>query len=206
MSITTLEQFAPDELESGVGLAIQDDDDNYILGIPGIRHKIGKGTLLVSGIGGHREAGESWIDCAQREAIEEIGTDVILKNAPETWYVPHNGDVQKVTIHDKPTPFALYEMIHPVGAPRAGEIYRIVIYKAQLQETPSNLPEDELFGLISCSENMLSEIASGDATIESLLENGAKILIDHAEIKPSAKLVPIGTVSALIAILEKLRG
>ena len=50
---------------------------------------------------------------------------------------------------DRPRPLALYEMIHPPGAPRAGEVYRIVVYQARLRSLPRDLPEDEVLTVIA---------------------------------------------------------
>ncbi|MGD8996575.1 MAG: NUDIX domain-containing protein, partial [Anaerolineae bacterium] len=129
--MTAIADFVPHGAEAGVGLALQDDEGRYLFFLAGTRHHCPPGELFYAGIGGHREAGEDWLACAHREAKEEVGTDIQILSAPTTWYVPHDGSVHQLDVVDRPRPFALYEMIHPSGTPRAGELYRIVIYDAR---------------------------------------------------------------------------
>ncbi|MFN2290403.1 MAG: NUDIX domain-containing protein, partial [Anaerolineae bacterium] len=137
----SISDFCPQGAEAGVGLALLDDKGRYVFFIAGSRHYCPPGTRFYAGIGGHLEPGEDWLACAHREALEEIGTDVDLFSASETWYIPHNAFAWQVEVSDRPRPLALYEMIHPPGTPRAGEVYRIVVYQARLHGLPRDLPE-----------------------------------------------------------------
>jgi 8-oxo-dGTP pyrophosphatase MutT (NUDIX family) len=105
--------------------------------------------------GGYKDAGEDWIMCAKREAKEEIGTQVDILPPSVTWYVPQHGPVQRVEVCDQPKPFALYEMVHPPETPQAGELYRIVIYKAHIRDRPKNLPPAEVQGVIALTERQV---------------------------------------------------
>jgi ADP-ribose pyrophosphatase YjhB (NUDIX family) len=71
----TLSDFAPEGAETGGGLALQDQRGGYLFFLAGTRHHCPQGELFYAGIGGHREAGEGWLECAHREANEEVGTD-----------------------------------------------------------------------------------------------------------------------------------
>ena len=168
--IRAIADFAPGGTESGVGLVLQDDDDRYLFFLAGTRHRCPPGELFYAGIGGHREAGENWLMCAHREAKEEVGTDIDILPAPVTWYVPQQGPVQQVEVSDRPRPVALYEMIHPPDTPRAGELYRIVIFKARLCGEPRNLPPDEVQGIIALTEEQVAQGLERKPLLAELLD------------------------------------
>ena len=133
--ISAIKDFVPDGSEAGVGFAMQDDSGRYLFFLAGARHRCHAGDLFYAGIGGHREAGEDWLECAHREAKEEIGTDVEILSADVTWYVPQHGPVQQLEVIDRPRPLAFYEMIHPADTPRIG---RNPIESSALQGLPNS--------------------------------------------------------------------
>jgi 8-oxo-dGTP pyrophosphatase MutT (NUDIX family) len=204
--IKSIEEFAPENVESGVGLAIQDQAGRYLFFLAGNRHNCPPGELFYAGIGGHREPGESWTACAQREALEEVGTGVKLLSSPETWYVPVQGPATAAHIHSLPRPLALYEMIHPVGTPRAGELYRLVIFQAELLGEPSEIPLDEVSGVIALKAWQVITGIHCKPTLGELLEEGAEMVSDPLIIDRLTKLYPLGTAAALAYILNHTAG
>jgi 8-oxo-dGTP pyrophosphatase MutT (NUDIX family) len=202
--MTTLSDFAPDDSESGVGLALQDEWGDYLFFLAGTRHHSPEGELFYAGIGGHREKGESWLECAHREAKEEVGTDVKILSAAATWHVAYEGTVKKVELDENPSPFALYEMIHPPGTPNSGELYRIVIYKAQLCDEPRNLPEEELRGVIALRREQIVQSLERKPTLAELLSEGAKIVIGGKGVSHQVRLYPIGTARALAHVFRQI--
>ena len=200
--IRTIAEFAPEGTERGVGLVLQDDQERYLFFLAGRRHRhCAPGELFYAGIGGHREAGEDWLACAHREANEEVGTDVDIVPASVTWYVPHQGDVRQVQVSDRPRPFALYEMIHPPGTPRAGGLYRIVIYTALLHGKPRDLQLDEVQGVIALTAEQVIRGLERKPTVGELLADGAALLAGEEHIDPRLCLYPLGTARALARIL-----
>jgi 8-oxo-dGTP pyrophosphatase MutT (NUDIX family) len=204
MMMRAIANFAPEGTEAGVGLALQDDSERYLFFLAGTRHHCPPSELFYAGIGGHREAGEDWITCAQREAKEEIGTEVDLVPALVTWYVPQQGPVQRVEVSDQPRPLALHEMIHPPGTPRAGELYRIVIYKAHLCNKPKDLPPDEVLGVIALTEKQVIRGLESRPTLAELLDEGARLVAGGEQVDLQVRLYPLGTARALAYILRHI--
>ncbi len=199
--------FAPDNVEAGVGLALQDDHQRYLFFLAGTRHRdCPPGTLFYAGIGGHREPGEDWLDCAQREAHEETGADITIRSAPVTWYIPHGSPIQQLEIIDQPRPLAFYEMIHPPKTPREGELYRLVIYHAELLNLPGNLPLEEVRAIIALTREQVLRGQEHQPTIAELLDHGAEIVAEGEQpIDHQTRLYPLGTAQALASILRYVR-
>ena len=200
--IRTIEDFTPEGVESGVGLAIQGEAGRYLFFLAGSRHLCPPGELFYAGIGGHREPGESWRQCAEREAMEEIGAGIRLLSSEETWHIPTNAPAVLVGLTDEPRPLALYEMIHPEGTPRAGELYRLVIFIAQLQGEPETLPPEEVSGLIAMTSQQVIQGLGRRPSLDRLLEEGAKMVLEPDKIDRQTRLYPLGTAVALARVLE----
>jgi len=195
-----LSDLVPEGVESDVGLALQDEQGGYLFFLAGTRHGCPPGALFYAGIGGHREAGEDWLACARREVKEEVGTDVELLPAPATWHVRHREPVQPIEVADEPRPLALYEMVHPPDTPRAGEVYRIVIYRARLCGTPRDLPAAELSGVMALTEEQVVRGLEGPVPVGELLQAGAR-WVAGPRLDPATRVYPIGTAFALAHIL-----
>jgi 8-oxo-dGTP pyrophosphatase MutT (NUDIX family) len=200
--IRTIADFCPAGAEAGVGLAMQDAAGRYLFFLAGMRHHCPPGELFYAGIGGHRELGEDWLACAHREAHEEIGTDVQIMSAPATWYVPQRGAVQRLNVTDLPRPLAFYEMIHPPGTPRAGELYRIVIYKARLCGFPKALAQEEVLGVIALTSEQVIRGPKHKPTLAELIDEGAQIVAGGEAVDPQIRLYPLGTARALADVLR----
>jgi 8-oxo-dGTP pyrophosphatase MutT (NUDIX family) len=198
--IRTIDDFAPDDCEAGVGLILQDEKARCLFFMAGTRHNCPPGELFYAGIGGHREAGEDWLTCAHREAREEIGTDVAILSAATTWHIPQHGPIQQVELSDRPRPLALYEMIHPPSTPRPGELYRIVIFAARLSGIPRDLPPDEVQGVIALTKEQVIRGLQRKPTLAELLGEGALLMAGGEDVDPQVRLYPLGTARALAQI------
>jgi 8-oxo-dGTP pyrophosphatase MutT (NUDIX family) len=201
-TIRAIADWVPDGAEAGVGLALQDEQGRYLFFLAGARHHCPPGELFYAGIGGHREPGESWLVCAQREASEEVGTGVEILPAPATWYVPQGAAARQVELTDWPRPLALYEMIHPPRTPRAGELYRIVIYRARLCGPPQDLPQDEVAGVIALTAGQVVRGPERRPTLAELLDEGARMMAGGEGVRRQVRLYPLGTAMALARVLR----
>jgi ADP-ribose pyrophosphatase YjhB (NUDIX family) len=200
--IGAIADFLPAGVEAGVGLALQDNEGRYLFFLAGTRHRCPPGELFYAGIGGHRERGEDWLTCAHREAREEIGTGVEILSAPVTWYLPQRGSVQRLEVTDRPRPLAFYEMIHPPGTPRAGELYRLVIYQARLCSPPQALAADEVLGVIALTPEQVMRGPKRRPTLAELLAEGARVVAGGEAVDRQTRLYPLGTARALAYVLH----
>jgi len=202
----SISDLCPQGAEAGAGLALQNDEGRYLFFIVGTRHCCPPGERFYAGIGGHREPGEDWLACAHREALEEVGTDVDILPAPETWYIPQGVSARQIEVSDRPRPLALYEMIHPPGTPRAGELYRIVVYLAQLRSLPRNLPPDEVLAIIALTREQVIRGPEWKPTLAELLDGGARIVASAEPVDRHIRLYPLGTARALAYVLRHMQG
>ena len=204
--IQSLADFCPEGAEAGVGLALKHDQERYLFFLAGPRHYCPPGELFYAGIGGHLEPGETWLECAHREALEEVGTDVKILPALETWYIPQEGSARRVELCDRPRPWVLYEMIHPPGTPRAGELYRIVVYEARLVGPPERLLEDEVLAVIALTRQQVVRGLERKPTLSEVLDEGARIVTTTGRLDEQIRLYPLGTGRALAHVWRHLQG
>jgi len=200
----SIADFCPQGVESGVGLALQDAKGRYLFFLAGRGLYCPPGERFYAGIGGHREPGEDWLACAHREALEEVGTDVEVLSAPETWYIPESGSARQVEVTDRPRPLALYEMVHPPGTPRAGEVYRIVVYQARLCSLPAKLQEDEVLAIIALTREQVILGPERKPTLAQMLDGGARIVTSGGPVDSQTRLYPLGTACALAHVLRQM--
>lgn len=203
-AMRTIKDLAPPGVEAGVGLVLTDPRGRYLFFLAGSRHHHCRpGELFYAGLGGHREPGEGWLDCAHREAREEMGAEVEILPASSTWLVPWSGPLRPVTVSDRPCPLAFYEMIHPPGTPRAGELYCIVIYLARLLASPADLPPEEVAGMIALTAQQVVAGLDSKPTLTQLLDQGAKIVTGGESLDSQLRLYPLGTAVALARLLQQ---
>lgn len=126
---------------------------------------------------------------------------MIRKQSAEcTWYLPQGGPARLVALPDRPRPLALYEMIHPPGAPRAGEVYRIVIFAATLARPPQRLQPEEVQGVIALTRAQVIAGGGRRLTLGEVLAAGGAVVTAVCQFPHDLTLYPLGTAAALARI------
>lgn len=202
MILRNIADFAPPGIECGTGLALQDETGRHIFCLAGVKYQGPPGELFYAGIGGHLERGEDWLSCIHRETKEEIGIDLEVISSPVTWHVPQNNRVQNVNVIDYPRPFALYEMVYPLGLPKAGQLYFIVIYQALLPAKPLIFSKDEVGALIGLTTKQVISGINRKPSLEELKNEGTSIIEGDTRLDMQTRVYPIGTALALAHIFR----
>lgn len=198
-----LSDYIQGSAETGAGLALKDSNEKYLFFLPGEKFKDMNNEIFYAGIGGHLEGGEDLITCAKREVKEELDTDIELLSSEETWYIHADGEIDKCEVEDFPKPLALYDMIHSAGTPKAGKLYKLVIFNTRLCLKPENLQKYELGGVIALTKDQVVKNVNRKPTLQELINEGASIVAGchHLDFN-KVKLYPIGTAKALGYILN----
>ena len=199
-----IDDLIPEGAETGVGLALRDRQGRYLFFLAGTKFDCPPGELFYAGIGGHVEEGESWVECAHREAIEEIGADIELLSADNTWIVSSSGETGQVAVFDQPRPFALYRMAHLEGSPRAGDTYHIVIYSSALREPPGEMPIEEIRGVIALTREQVVKGPNRRPSLSELISEGAEVIATAKSLDFDTVVYPIGTAAALASVLGNI--
>jgi len=189
--------------ETGSGLAIREPGGRYIFFLAAPRHKCSPNEMFFAGIGGHLKLGESWLECAQREAREELGSTVKIASSESSWYINDKEKIIPINLLDMPRPLILYEMIHPKGTQRSGKKYYIVIYKAYLAMLPTNISSYEMSGLIGLTQDQIIKALDKSSAIKDLIEQGALLICPIKNLNLKVKLYPLGTARALGLLLRQ---
>jgi ADP-ribose pyrophosphatase YjhB (NUDIX family) len=197
--VSEILSILPKNAEIGVGLAIN-YGNHYLFFLAGERHNCPPKEIFYAGIGGHLEKGESLLECAHREAKEEIDADIEIINSPITYYISKNSKIQEINVKERIKPFAVYEMIHPKGTPNEGKLYYIVIFKSRLVSLPKNLKRDEVQGIIALTEDQIIKSLTRKSTLGEIKREGATIVAGAERISDETALYPIGTAKALAYI------
>jgi hypothetical protein len=109
-------------------------------------------------------------------------------------------------VSDRRRPLALYEMIHPPGTPRIGEVYRIVVYQARLRGLPRDLPVEEVLAIIALTAEQVIRGPGRKPTLAELLDKGARIVASAEPVDSQTRLYPLGTARALAYVLRHTQG
>lgn len=135
-----------------------------------------------------------WRDVVRREAREETGAWAIIVPAKNCWYLDACGRMRRAAVRAHPRPLALFAMRHPPGTPRAGALYRLVIYRARLRGPMDHLPPDEVAGLIELTP---AQLARGRLRLREVVTGGGRVVTGARHLSGDTCLYPIGTARVL---------
>ncbi|WP_199624842.1 NUDIX hydrolase [Paenibacillus alkalitolerans] len=197
--MSTILNYIPKNAEVGVGLALLDQNQEFIFFLPG-RHRLGSAEIFYAGIGGHLEKDEDLLTCGRREAREEIGVEILYEDSFfEPVYIPVNRNIRTIEIKDDIKPVGIFEMTHPEGSPRAGNVYHIVIFQARLRSFIRDIKLDGVSGIITMSKDQVKKGISRKVTIQKLMDEGSRLFLpEDTIIDREISVYPIGTAEASI--------
>jgi ADP-ribose pyrophosphatase YjhB (NUDIX family) len=100
--------------------------------------------------GGGQEVGESILDCARREGLEEVGQAVRLQHSPQTFHIDLDGEVTVIEALDSLAPFVFHIRSGPKypykpGLP-IGEFLYVAHYLAELSAEPTPVDVPAIIG------------------------------------------------------------
>lgn len=165
-------------------------DGQLVFGIAGTREPGHPDGRFYAGIGGRRVLGETFADCARREAVEEMGVEPELRSAAATWLLRAGARPEPIAVVEEPAPLAIYVM------PRLPSTrqYATAVYDADVHGAPRVLGGDELSALIALTDRQV--LAGRRATIATLLDEGATLLDRTPALTLETRVFPVGAAVA----------
>jgi 8-oxo-dGTP pyrophosphatase MutT (NUDIX family) len=161
-------------------------------------------TVRFFGVGGKRQdAAESFIHCALRESIEEIGAVVSqIKDASRTDFFKADGTIEQINLNDDAVrPRLILEKRNSFPSDsmaKPAESYYLVAFNATLLAQPK--PSSEIAALIYLNDEHLAWMKMGIRfAIADILKTGAHIDYQASlSLDDSTLLLPHGTAQFLI--------
>ncbi len=161
-------------------------------------------SVRFSGVGGKRSnSTESFIDCAWREGIEEIGNVITsIDSASQTHLFRADGSLTAISLTDEAiSPRLVLEKQKHTGHGSlavSDRAYYLVAFDASLNAPP--VPHNELAALIYMQDAHLAMMQDGtEWAIADLLQCGAQIECQAGvSLAPATTLIPHGTAKFLV--------
>lgn len=158
--------------------------------------------ISFTAIGGHVEENESFLEATLREIKEETGSEALLDESQETYYVKAQlieqeifefkiNSLEKVNISDDPKPWIVYTL------DRESDILGVVVYRGELKAIIH--PSAEVPALIKLTPELLLKCPS---SLQKLLELGAKIKEQGDPIPRNAILYPFGSIKIVDELIR----
>ncbi|TKC15308.1 NUDIX hydrolase [Robertmurraya kyonggiensis] len=165
-------------------------------------------TWRVGAVGGGQEPNETILDCAIREAKEEISVDVRIESSPVTFF--HDMDlktVEKIQVKDEIAPYLLERVTNPfpdkpyrAGLPVGPYIY-FAIYFANVDNLEEVKAGDDVQGLLLVPATEWDSLNNG-YTITELKTKGVEIV--HLRTPDESKMVWIPENESLTTVCRLL--
>lgn len=204
-----LSDFITPKTAAGTALFLQ-WDGYHVFSIPQREILRSPERVRFCGVGGKRNAEESFMDCALRESTEEIGAVVSrLESADQTYFFGADGTIQPLDLTgDSIRPRLILEKRKHSGyGSMANQTapYYLVAFDANLSGKP--IPGNEIAGLLYLKDAHLLMIRQlPQLTMAEILAHGARIEYQsHRSIDCSTVLIPHGTAQFLIQQLADAR-
>ncbi len=195
-----LNEYIPFDSERGTGLILK-HRDLYLFHVSGRKHLTKPGERFFAGVGGHCEAGESFIDAVQREAIEEIGRNVRIVHSAKTYLVASEGEIIDILKFSLFAPKMIYKMIDFHRNRLEDKTYFIACFEAEIaDDCPFDLDPEEVSALIAIPAELLIQSLERKIEAKDIVDSGGMIVAGYLE--DDTHLFPLGTAVALAHLLK----
>jgi 8-oxo-dGTP pyrophosphatase MutT (NUDIX family) len=131
-------------------------------------------------IGGKRNSNEKWVDALQREAMEEIGTELNVKSSASTRDITTSAEFEHLALSDDPRPYCVYKRTRDIDPEVVEpEILWIVGFEAELPANVPLEPRAEIAAVVSLSANMLRRTARERITYDQIrrARDGSSVIV-----------------------------
>ncbi len=164
----------------GAGLLLV-HDGLAVFGVKRVEHRGSALFALTTGIGGKVEPGETFLECALRECLEEVGTEATVIPSTQTWAMQ---DEQVMETSPEPDG-TLFVVMKPLPGFEHELVIRV--YAALAQGRPE--PVEDLHHLIFLPMGLVREVALGHVTAGSVPSLGGQVASDGTSRLPGEALI-----------------
>lgn len=204
-----IQELGPPDADHSTGLVLHWRGRLLFAVLPAYQwHDTTAGKLAhFAGIGGHLEAGESWVEAVRREAQEEAGVAVDLLSPDETWLLQEGNAPQDITATlawpDAPRPLLIWSAVFRFGAPPNEQARHFVnaVFEATLPDDVEPHPAAEMPAILALDGAQLRQTASAPILLGTLLDGGARIW-EAGPVPRRTLMAPLGTAQWYVAWLQ----
>jgi 8-oxo-dGTP pyrophosphatase MutT (NUDIX family) len=155
--------------QRAVVVALAQDSGQRLFVIHEKRLKQNDPTLEFNYIGGKRRLDEEWVKAMQREAREEIGTELIVKPSSYTRDLTSEAEFEPLHLTDEPTPYFVYRRTRGSAIE---DVLWIIGYEARIPPGALIEPSHEIAAIVTLSPELLRRAAREVITYEQIASAG----------------------------------
>lgn len=148
--------------------------------------------LGVSRLGGHREYGESPLETARREALEEAAIHIQPVSAPVSFRLSN--------WEDNPAKIQLNDEVAPILIKKGDDKKQTVMYLAYTDSPPA--PSGETAGLLCLSPEDIQHICRNNVTLREFICDNGQVILEE-DMDKDLVLTPFPQMKVLARLLQE---